>query len=437
MNLIDKFCLLALSGTEYGALEKSLQSLKKTEFLSREELNQISRTKLRRLLETAQKQTVYWNETLSSFKETGLFEGEVNEILGILPILTKAIIRQQGEAIWNSGLTEYIKATTGGTTGQPLAIRRDLPCHYITKAALWRGRLSWGLRPSSREVFLTSFGKISILGNLKMRLGNKRLGDAFPGTDEDVKKVLHLLRSFKPVGLEGFASGLLESVKRTKEKSDIRIPVLVSTGEMLYHHQREQLEAFYSAKVYTYYGSNEVGSIAYECEMQKLHVCEEHVVVETLNELGESVINEQGKVVVTDLDNIAMPFIRYELGDIATLSNKPCGCGRKSLVIEELQGRTQDYLSSPSGARLQATQLAAYLKDLIHIGQIQFVQTAEKQIQLKFTGDQNSAKKEIQFIKQHLANRLGNEVECIEINLKEIEKTQRGKVPLILRKLQS
>ncbi|HCQ16327.1 MAG TPA: hypothetical protein DIU20_08700, partial [Cryomorphaceae bacterium] len=331
--------------------------------------------------------------------------------------------------------THYIVATTGGTTGNPLTIRRNYECDAISKAALWRARYVWGVSPSARALYLKAFGGGTRKGKLKMRLANKMVGEAFPSSDEDVKVITQIMHDFKPVAMEGYATGLLESVNRSRVKENFKIDVVVSTGEMLYPHQRKALEERYSAKVYTYYGSNEIGSIAFECEHNKLHICEEHVLVETLNEKGQPVINEPGKIVVTDLDNTAMPFIRYELGDIAVISDKPCSCGKSSRIISELVGRSQDYLSGSTGRRLQATQLAAYLKDLTQVGQLQFIQTGEDQISLQYDGKSANAEKEIDMILSHIHNRLGDQVVVTVDQVAEIPKTNRGKQPLVLRKI--
>lgn len=434
MKIVDRFCFTVLNPSDHAIIREGLNELLQSEFASREELNSIKKRKLKALFQAAQS-APYWTNILDSDIVETLDCKGVQAALESLPVLTKAVILEGAQNMWSSHEQNYITATTGGTTGHPLTIRRDKKSNAYTKSAFWRGRLSWGIRPSHRMVYLISFGTASFLGNLKMWLGNKRSGDAFPSSQEDVQKVQKLLRRFRPKALEGFATGLLASAKDQALAGSIKIPVIISTGEMLYGHQRKQLEAFYQGKVYTYYGSNEVGSIAYECEHQQLHVCEEHVVVETVNEQGQQVMNEEGVVLVTDLDNRAMPLIRYQLGDTATLSDAPCACGRKSLIIAELMGRSQDFLSASNGNKLQATQLSAYLKDLKHIGQIQFIQVAENQIKLLFSGREKDARQELQFIHEHLRNRLGTEIQIENKWVEEIAKTNRGKQPLVLRKI--
>ncbi len=431
MNLGDRIALGIINIKNLKVINE-LKKLLKSQDWDRAKLEEYQKNRLQKLLNYAAQYVPYWREVNLASK---VKEGNAYSMLINIPILNKPIIREQGEKIWSEKESEYIVATTGGTTGNPLTIRRDYKCDAISKAALWRARYNWGVRPSDRAIYLKAFGGGTLKGKLKMRLANKRVGEAFPSSDEDVRIITRMMHDFKPVAMEGYATGLLESINRSQFKEDFKINVVVSTGEMLYPHQRKELEDRYSARVYTYYGSNEIGSIAFECEYHQLHICEEHVLVETLNEHDQPVINEPGRIVVTDLDNLAMPFIRYELGDVAVISDETCKCRRSTRLISELAGRSQDYLSGSNGTRLQATQLVAYLKDLTKVGQLQFIQTGEDQISIQYDGKSAGAGKEIEMIINHIHKRLGNQVGVITEAVDEIAKTSRGKQPLVLRKI--
>lgn len=435
MNIIDLFAFAVLNKCAFSSIRKELKLLEATARFNREGLDQIRLKKLELLLSKSRLHVPYWKNLISKDLAEGK-ELSTKEVFERLPLLTKKIIRENGENMWSNNIKKYRVATTGGTTGHPLSIRRDYGCYLITEAALWRARRAWGITPSQRTMYLNAFGKGTFLGRLKLRLANKKMGEAFPSSDNEADLIAKEISRFRPKALEGYATGLLETVLRTKSKKNIRIPVIVSTGEMVYPHQRKALQDHYSGKLYTYYGSNEIGSIAFECDKQQLHVCEEHVIVEVIDEKGLSVFNKPGKVVVTDLDNMAMPFIRYELGDIAIISDAPCECGNNSRVISELIGRTQDYLSGVKGEKLQATQLSAYLKDLKAIGQLQFIQESSEKIIIHFDRTESEAKDEIIFIKTHLRDRLGEGVTICFQNVEEILKTNRGKQPLVIRKVE-
>jgi phenylacetate-CoA ligase len=435
MNLIQKLRFMALNPKDFRRVAKSLKELNRNIGISRTELEKIQADKLCKLLLHAKLHTDYWNKILENTSPNEI-KAQPHDVCRSLPILNKPIIRKNGEGMWSKEISQFIVATTGGTTGYPLTIHRDLLCDSLTKAALYRGRQGWGVAPWDKAIHLFSFGKASFFGNFRMRLSNKRIGDAFPSSQADVSQNNKMIASFKPKALEGFATGLLTSVNLTKKKADFNIPIIISTGEMLYNHQRRILEEYYSGKVYTYYGSNEIGSIAYECKNQKLHVTEDHVIVETVDEEGQVVLNEPGRILVTDLDNQAMPFFRYELGDIAILSDEPCGCGNHSRVIKELIGRSQDYLSGEDGRKLQATQLSGFLKDLTDTGLLQFVQGKDGTITILHDAQMEKTSVELNLVIRHLRQRLGSipiEAKLIE----KIERTARGKQPLVVRPKQT
>ena len=101
------------------------------------------------------------------------------------------------------------------------------------------------------------------------------------------------------------------------------------------------------------YGCGECNGIAYECEAhQGLHITEEHCIIEILDKNGNPVFDEPGRVVLTDLDNNAFPFIRYENGDSAIISSRWCSCGRHSALIKELSGRTKDTIILKDGSEV-------------------------------------------------------------------------------------
>ena len=166
--------------------------------------------------------------------------------------------------------------------------------------------------------------------------------------DNTGNRQIELIRKFAPRCLAGYPTALLKLAEMA-EGRQVRVPVVFSTGEMLYPAQRRRLKDVFQAQVAEYYGSNEAGCIAFECEHGNKHISEEHIWLETVDEAGQPIWDEPGRIVITDLDNLIMPLIRYELGDQGVLTREPCACGRSLLVLRELQGRRQDVLRNRRG----------------------------------------------------------------------------------------
>lgn len=432
MKLKDRIALILMHKRIGFNIASSITNLQATEFAPRQLLNRIQQEKFSRLIDFAAKSVPYWSERVpSNFR--GANRGDIRSLLSHFGILRKEDVRNRESVMRSRLVSEHQVATTGGTTGAPLKIYRDWDCVRVSLAALWRSRLSWGLRPSDRAVYLHSFGIPSLRGRIRMRLANKWISEAFPSSVVATQAHVGLFKEVQPHYIEGFATGLLRFAEQS-EAAGLPLRCVVSTGEILYPHQRRYLEEAWECNVYTYYGSNEVNSIAFECEFHNLHVCEEHVVVEVVNDSGTPVWDEIGRVVVTDLDNRAMPWIRYELGDEGELTNERCRCGRHSSWFRMLAGRTQDYLSGQSGNRVQATFISGALKDLKEVGRIQFIQLSTNEIRLLFEGNVEASANELDYIEKLLKDKLGSDVRLERCGVVSIPPTLGGKFPLVLRK---
>ena len=146
---------------------------------------------------------------------------------------------------------------------------------------------------------------------------------------------------------------------------------------------------------------------------------------------AESRFHEPGRLLVTDLDNFAMPLIRYELGDIGALTRQPCACGRSSRVLKELLGRRQDALRNEAGDRLSATFFAGRFRELRHVGQVQLVQTDARSVEILYEGEGASAAAEAQAMADEIRARLGAQMRVRTTGVRQIPLTARGKRPLI------
>ena len=118
---------------------------------------------------------------------------------------------------------------------------------------------------------------------------------------------------------------------------NIGLKAIFCTGEVLYDHQRELISETFGVPVANGYGARDAGFIAHECPAGKMHIAAEHVIVEILDESGQSVPKgEVGEIVITNLDGYAMPFIRYKTGDLGALADEQCPCGRGLPLMKEI-----------------------------------------------------------------------------------------------------
>ncbi len=158
---------------------------------------------------------------------------------------------------------------------------------------------------------------------------------------EDPRTVVDQIIAFKPEFLESYASiiyTIAEIVER--EHLQLRVPYVISGGERLTEAMREYLARILGCEVYNRFGMEEFLVLACECGRHDgMHTNCESFIIEILDDSGMPVPDgTYGRIVVTDLYNEAMPFIRYDTGDHGTISWVRCACGLESPRIW-LEGR--------------------------------------------------------------------------------------------------
>jgi phenylacetate-CoA ligase len=223
---------------------------------------------------------------------------------------------------------------TGGSTGEPLEYVGCSRYHLLRERAHGRGWGYFGL-PNAEEftVIASAQGRIATTKNLDGELNS-----------ENTQKIIQVLNLPGHEYVRGYASSIY-IVARYMIQYDLRNNVvryfnLIS--ENVYDWQRATIQAaFPASEVYEEYCCNDGSASAWECQAHAgLHEAIERAIIEP---------SDRGEMIVTDLWNRAMPFIRYRNGDfLAKRSMEPCQCGRTLSRIKVL-GRTNDILVTPSG----------------------------------------------------------------------------------------
>lgn len=146
----------------------------------------------------------------------------------------------------------------------------------------------------------------------------------------DQKASMRRLADFQPEVLESHASILYELARALQSSGiPLRPKYVVSGGEQLLPAARQLIESVLQSEVYNRYGLEEFGTVGTECVAHDgFHVNVESYIVEIVDESGNLLPDgERGRILVTDLFNHQMPFVRYETGDYGHASWEPCACG--------------------------------------------------------------------------------------------------------------
>lgn len=413
---------------------KTLRHITNTQWLSQEKLLEYQYNKLLKLITHAYHNVPYYKDLMEKIK---LEPENIKSLedLKYFPILTKKIIRENYKKLFSKDINNRttIEASTGGTTGEPLKFIRDENTLIWTESCLLRGK-SWAkYKMGDAVINFMSAGKPSFLGKIRGRLINNYYFPAFEKEDALLKYAKDI-KNIKPICMESYASNLyrIAVIFHKNKINNIEIPIILSTGEMLYKHQREFIEGQFKGKIYDYYGCNEVGSLAYECEYCKKHISDEHVVVEITDYNGNSSRDSLGEFTITDLDNYAMPFIRYKNGDVGQITNDLCKCGRRLKRIKKLEGRKQGFLMTFDGNYVPAIFFPCRFRNLKGIDQYQIIQTDIQNIILKIVKNHLYSVAELQSLIRVIKEMIKGDVNVIVEEHNRIKLTNRGKNRLVI-----
>jgi phenylacetate-CoA ligase len=198
-------------------------------------------------------------------------------------------------------------------------------------------------------------------------------------TDQSVRQFADQWHKQRPTLLFGHAHSLYVLAQYCERIgiSRIRPRGIISTSMMLLPHERNHIERVFGCRVTDRYGCEEVSLIGCECaEHRGMHMNIEHLIIEFVKEDGTAVApGEPGRIIVTDLMNRAMPFIRYSVEDIGTPIGKACPCGRALPLMGNVAGRVADFLVKKDGTKIAGVSIIENtLTKIPGIDQMQLVQ---------------------------------------------------------------
>jgi phenylacetate-CoA ligase len=206
------------------------------------------------------------------------------------------------------------------------------------------------------------------------------------------------------------------------------------TAELLVEPWRETIERSFGARALPYYGCGEVNSLGYSCpEGPGYHTCDEHSIIEVERDNGDTALQGEGAFLITDLDNLAMPLIRYRNGDAGEVAGAGCGCGRSLGRILRLGGRVNDVLVTTTGVRFSGAIGAHAFKLVEHVESFQIVQRAPGRVTIRIVRapgyDAGTAEPTLRRIfTAHLGEGSGVEFDYVS----SIAKTPAGKARFVI-----
>jgi phenylacetate-CoA ligase len=363
--------------------------LRKTERIAPAERRKLQEMRLARLLQAARSGVPEYSRRLAHLRDDSL---SLPDLATIAP-LTKQNLRDLHEELrYRPQLRFTVAKTTGGSTGEPVTVHKTHTAMAWELAATWRGYAwagvdigdlqarFWGVPLSAaaqRTARLTDF------------ICHRRRFSAFNFDRGSFEQYDQQLRANPPDYFYGYVSMIAELARwyaDTGRRLEQPPRAVITTSEVLSPDDRSAIEAAFQCRVFNEYGCGELGTIAHECEHGRLHTSDENMIIEILDGDRPCEPGEKGEIVVTELNNIAMPLIRYRTGDFGALGNEPCPCGRTLGVLSDVFGRAYDFIVSPDGRRFHAEFLVYIFEEAQRqkcgIAQFRVEQTAPDHLHL-------------------------------------------------------
>jgi phenylacetate-CoA ligase len=329
-----------------------LATLRGSQHWTADQLRELQWSKLETLLRHAYDSCEFYRERLDKSGLHPQRDFTDFECLAKLPILTKTEIQQSAGRMVSTDprVTGITANSTGGSTGMPLNFCQDDNYRLWADAArvrAWR----WHKGISRHAIEAVLWGAIQDVGrgfSLKsatkdvLRYRTLQL-NTFDLDADTIKKYFRVYNLVRPQILRGYSSSLFFIANFVAAHGiNVKQPrIIISSADMLRSPMRARISDVFGADVIDSYGCREVSQIATECLSHNgLHIVMENQYVEIV----------EGRIIVTNLNNLGMPFIRYQIGDLAEgIDILPCGCGRHSHRIVGLKGRDNDNIEFPGG----------------------------------------------------------------------------------------
>lgn len=271
-----------------------------------------------------------------------------------LPFLSKDEMREVYPfGLLASDKTDIVEIhTSSGTTGKPVVdayTRKDIE---IWSEVMARTLASGGT--TDKDIVQNAYGYGLFTGGLGAHYGARKIGAmVLPISGGNTKRQIAVMRDFGSTILTCTPSYSLYLAEAAKEEgidfSQLQLKAGFFGAEPWSENMRKDIEEKLNIKAYDIYGLTEIigPGVAYECEHQNLlHINEDHFFPEIMNPATGEVLpdGQKGELVFTTLTKEGTPVLRYRTRDITYLVREKCSCGRTSVRMHRILGRTDDML---------------------------------------------------------------------------------------------
>lgn len=321
---------------------------------SREELESYQWQRLKALLDYAYNHVPFYRER---FKSIG---ANPNDIQGRsdfqrLPCITRDDINANFESLKSDEFERLkpVQTVTSGTSRDRLRVFRSHDAEIWRKAIMWRHYHNIGYRFRDPRAQFT--GKIRFLkDHTEMPIDyneNLLMIEQFNISHELAPKIYERMKSFGPKMIYCQPANISSLIIHFNEHNlePFHVPIVYTTGEIIYPQYRHAIESFFGAKIVDYYGNRENTVAAMQLSDGRKYVQTEYCCLEFVDDKGDAVQNQQAEIVATSLVNFAFPLIRYHTDDLGINHGYPHDAVANYPVMSIVGGRGKDLILTKHG----------------------------------------------------------------------------------------
>lgn len=329
---------------------------KDMECMPRRDLETLQLERLKALVDYCDRNVEFYHKRLEA---AGVTADKIKVLSDVqyIPYTTKADLRDTYPfGMFSVPRKELVRVhASSGTTGNPTVVgytREDLD-NWAEQVA----RVVVAAGASDESMVQICFGYGMFTGALGLHNGLEKVGAAIvPSSTGNTQKQLMYMKDFESTLLVATPSYAMRIAEVAKEmgmdpKKDLKIHTLLLGSELMTEAMRTELYKVwgYDVNLTQNYGMSELmgPGVSGEClELNGMHINEDHFLAEVIDPKTGEVLapGEKGELVITCLTKEALPLIRYRTRDITRLMYEPCPCGRTTVRMENLSGRTDDML---------------------------------------------------------------------------------------------
>ncbi|MDD1673458.1 MAG: phenylacetate--CoA ligase [Methanomicrobiales archaeon] len=348
-------------------------------------IEEMPRKELERLQYKLVKTLVYRLYSFSPFyyqrmHSQGVHPDDLKELSDIrkLPFMFKSDLRDNyPDRLFTASQEELVRYhVSSGTTGKPTVVGYTARDIDLWTTSLARALTSCGL--GRGDVLQVSYGYGLFTGGLGLHYGAERIGaTVIPTSVGNTERQIELMQDLRATSIACTPSYLLHMGEVADKigvsiKNDTHLRTAILGAEPWSERMRNRIQDLLGVKAYDIYGTSELyGPLFCECAEQKgIHIWGDLAYVEIIDPRTEEAVSpgERGDLTITMLQKEALPIVRYRIGDITTILQETCSCGRTHPRITRIEGRVDDMLII-RGINVFPSQIEHALMGIPQVGQ--------------------------------------------------------------------